>query len=103
MFAWTTHIQAYEPFCGTLPNSADPDQTPKKAACDQGLHCLFMECSVKIWIKMKYHLIILFKNENRIVLLTRVGNSTRLKWVKLLILLIYNFIYYEANIFVAHL
>ena len=27
-------------FNGTFANSVDPDQTPKNAASDQGLHCL---------------------------------------------------------------
>ena len=31
---------SYRPFCGTLANSADPDQTPQNTASDQGFHCL---------------------------------------------------------------
>ena len=38
---------------GHLTNSADPDQTPQNAASDQGLHCLLIDCSIRILIKMK--------------------------------------------------
>ena len=31
----------------TLANSADPDQTPRDAASDQGLHCLLKLQEIK--------------------------------------------------------
>ena len=37
-------------------NSADSDQLQQNAASDQGLHCLFTECSIEIFlIKHTYH------------------------------------------------
>ena len=42
-----------KPFCGTYTNSADTVQTLQKAACDQRLHCLLTEFSIKILVKIK--------------------------------------------------
>ena len=39
-----THISLAS-FCGTLANSAKPDQTHQNAASDQVLHCLLTEVS----------------------------------------------------------
>ena len=43
------------PFCGTLANSVNPDQTLQNGVCfaasDQVLHCLLTEVSIKISIK----------------------------------------------------
>ena len=39
---------------GAQSNSADPDQPPRNAATDQGLHCLLPEYSMNFLIK-KYH------------------------------------------------
>ena len=49
-----THI-SLAPFCGTLANSAKPDQTSQNAASDQGLHCLQTEISFKILYKNEKH------------------------------------------------
>ena len=35
-------------FCGTLANSAEPDQMPQNAPSNQVLHCLLAEYSFKI-------------------------------------------------------
>ena len=43
----------YHPFCGESVNSADPDQMPQNEASDQGLHCLLIDCPIKIGITMK--------------------------------------------------
>ena len=58
-------------FCGTLADSADPDQIPHNAVCNQDLHCLLTECSIKI-----------LNNGNGFVLLVMVGMTYRLKWAK---------------------
>ena len=36
------------PFCGTLANSVEPDQTPQNAVSDQVFHCLLTECPIKM-------------------------------------------------------
>ena len=36
-----------------LGNSIDPDQMPRYAPSDQGLHCLHARISIKIGMKMK--------------------------------------------------
>ena len=41
-----THISLAS-FLWDIGNRAHPDQTPQKAASDQGLHCLIAECSIK--------------------------------------------------------
>ena len=42
------YVNPFKPsFCGTLTNSAKPDQTPQNAASDQVLHCLLTEDSLK--------------------------------------------------------
>ena len=46
-------IYAQRSFCGTLANSAEPDQTPQNAASDQVFHCLFTECPMKMLLKTK--------------------------------------------------
>ena len=50
-FTELKNFNPYKPsvfFGGTYTNSADPDQTPQNAVSDQGLHCLFKECSIRI-------------------------------------------------------
>ena len=42
------HISPWCRFCGTLANSAKPDQMPQNAASDQVLHCLLTGVSFKI-------------------------------------------------------
>ena len=37
----------------TYANSADPVQTPQKAASDQDLHCLLTEISIQNTVKVK--------------------------------------------------
>ena len=52
---WSFSLNPYygqRPFCGKKANSADPDQTPHNATSDQGLHCLLIDCSIKIGINI---------------------------------------------------
>ena len=46
------------PLHGTYANSGYSDQTPQNAASDQGLHCLIIECSIKIRRTMKNNTIL---------------------------------------------
>ena len=56
---------------------------PQNAASDQGLHCLLIECSFKIWIKIKTTTQQPIKTEMDIVQLIRERNSIRHKQVNM--------------------
>ena len=62
-----------DPYVGQV-NSADPEQTARNAAYEQGFHCILTECPINIL--KKYH------QTPGLTLLIKVSASIRLKWVK---------------------
>ena len=48
-----TEVYYFSPFLWDIDKQADPDQMPRNAASDLGLHCLLTDSSFRILIKMK--------------------------------------------------
>ena len=80
-FSFLTHL-SLATFYGTSANCAEPDQTPQNVASDPVLDCLPTEGTFKIKIKSNFLLPVNPQIRNEFVLMIKVGNSSRFKWVK---------------------
>ena len=69
-----------------LANSVDPDDMPHDAASHQGLGCLLKGNSVRKFLSIEIHKLDIPDFGNKLIQFRRMGESTRHKWVNVLLL-----------------